>query len=341
MTRIQKTKPLAILVSDVHYSIATLPEADFCLAEAVSASIDLSVPLIIAGDLNDTKAHLRAECVNAMLATLSKVPHGVTILVGNHDKINEKSSENSLEFLARKDRKIIREETYDKNLDVWFIPYQHDTEHMRSILRKIPDNSRIIMHQGLVGGLPGGYNFDRSAINSQDVEKFQVFSGHYHQHQTSVHRTGNTFTYIGNPYTLDFSEAAHGPKGFIILNDDFTFTRSHIDSVRTHFVLDLELEELHDREDLYDHSLREQDLILVKIRGPKAKLSLLTKAEVRTALRLPTDSFRLDLIADVEAPVLSVRHLGKEARDIFFGILDTDSAEQKIREDAKKLWDEK
>ena len=68
-----KTNPVAILISDVHYNINTLKLADAAMQMAIDEANKLSVPLIVAGDLHDTKANLRGECVNAMLSTFSKL----------------------------------------------------------------------------------------------------------------------------------------------------------------------------------------------------------------------------------------------------------------------------
>src|ERR1700722_9570126 len=94
-------KPIAVLISDVHYNLQTLPLADAAMRQAVFKANTLDVPLIVAGDLHDTKANLRGECIKAMLNTLSLTKHRAHILIGNHDKINEKSplTENSLHFL--------------------------------------------------------------------------------------------------------------------------------------------------------------------------------------------------------------------------------------------------
>lgn len=70
--RESKTKPEAVLISDIHYNIQTLPLADAAVNMAITKANQLGVPLIVCGDLHDTKANLRGECVNAMLETFSR-----------------------------------------------------------------------------------------------------------------------------------------------------------------------------------------------------------------------------------------------------------------------------
>ena len=79
------SKPIAVLISDVHYNLTTLPLADAAMRQAIAEANSLGVPLIVAGDLHDTKANLRGECVNAMIEAFAMLDHGCYILRGNHD----------------------------------------------------------------------------------------------------------------------------------------------------------------------------------------------------------------------------------------------------------------
>ena len=92
-------KPVAVLISDVHYNLNNLKLADAAMRQATDKAQILGVPFIVAGDLHDTKANLRGECVNAILETFSHLKLKALVLVGNHDKINEKSEDNALGFL--------------------------------------------------------------------------------------------------------------------------------------------------------------------------------------------------------------------------------------------------
>jgi DNA repair exonuclease SbcCD nuclease subunit len=96
-----KNKPIAVLISDVHYNVQTLELADKAVRLAINKANELQVPLIVAGDLHDTKANMRAECVNAMIETFKNTDTSTFIIVGNHDKINEKSDKNALNFLNK------------------------------------------------------------------------------------------------------------------------------------------------------------------------------------------------------------------------------------------------
>jgi len=233
------SRPIAVLISDVHYNINTLPLADKAMRMAINKANELSVPLIVAGDLHDTKANLRGECVNAMIETFSLLENDAFILRGNHDSINEKSQENALSFLEKRDREVEwDDESYKTNITVinkgarftnviackgnslWLIPYQHDINQLKIELKKVEKDAVVIMHQGLTGSNMGDYIQDKSAITVNDVAGLRVISGHYHNRQTIDLPDGGTWDYIGNPYTLSFGEANDPPKGFQILYDD-------------------------------------------------------------------------------------------------------------------------
>src|SRR5882757_6401470 len=97
------SRPTAVLISDVHYNVHTLKLADAAVRMAVAKANELNVPLIVAGDLHDTKANVRGEWINGMRDTFKLVTKvvgwngedikRVYILRGNHDAINEKSAE--------------------------------------------------------------------------------------------------------------------------------------------------------------------------------------------------------------------------------------------------------
>ncbi len=73
MRDFRKSKPIAVIISDVHYDLNTLEVADAALTKAVSKANDLDVMLIICGDLHNTKANLRAECIDAMYEAVTAI----------------------------------------------------------------------------------------------------------------------------------------------------------------------------------------------------------------------------------------------------------------------------
>jgi DNA repair exonuclease SbcCD nuclease subunit len=330
------SKPAAVVIADVHYNIHTLPLADAAMRAAIAKANSLEVPLIVAGDLHDTKANMRAECVNTMIETFSQCKTGCFILRGNHDQINEKAEEHALNFLGRSNVRIIdRTGYYNEVCDKFdLIPYHHDVEELRKYLKTVSTGRTIIMHQGLTGSASGEYIRDNSAINYEDVKDFRVISGHYHTRQDI--KTGRPqkgavglFSYIGNPYTLNFAEAKDPEKGFQILMDDGTleFVPTNL---RKHVVIEIDLNEPGQKNPWYNQG----DLLLVKVKGTKEQLLSFKKESL--GISIP---FRLDLIptsTDIETPSDTKNNTAETILDSLIDSLPATSEQRKVR--LKELW---
>jgi DNA repair exonuclease SbcCD nuclease subunit len=292
-------KPTAVLISDIHYSLPTLEVADAALRLAINKANELKVPLIVAGDLHDTKANLRAECVNAMLETFHLATFNPYVIIGNHDKINEKSINHSLEFLSPC-ATIVNRFRYGKshtNVGTYtsLACYHNDADELRGHLNNVNKGTTVIMHQGVSGSNSGEYIQDKSAITKQDVAGLRIISGHYHQRQTIQLPDGGVWDYIGNPYTLNFGEAKDPAKGFQILMSDgsLEFVPTNL---RKHVVVEVTV----DGDGIYYPAapVKQNDLVWVKVTGKD--LQKVTKQSIRKNLEgldLPAD-FRLDLIPD-------------------------------------------
>lgn len=279
--------PLAVLISDVHYNLSTIEVADAAMRQAIEKANSLKVPLIVAGDLHDSKANLRGECVNRMISTIKSAKQPPLILIGNHCKINEKSEAHSLEFL--RPYAIIIDKPEKNLIPYWnFIPYQHDKEALRKFLSTLKPKSNIIMHQGIVGALDDT-SWDKSAINFDDLDSHRVISGHYHKRQQFQLATGS-FDYIGNPYTLTFGEANDPEKGYQILyeDDSLEFVPTKL---RKHVIIEIDAQ-FNVLNEVY--LPRANDIVWVKVRGIHQELDKITRQKVREWLTL--DTFKLDLI---------------------------------------------
>jgi hypothetical protein len=55
------SKPVAVLISDVHFNLSTLELASSAMKMAQNRAVELNVPLVVAGDLTDHKAIIRGE----------------------------------------------------------------------------------------------------------------------------------------------------------------------------------------------------------------------------------------------------------------------------------------
>lgn len=335
------SKPAAVLISDVHYSLPTLKLADAAMRMAIAKANELDVPLIVAGDLHDTKANLRGECVNAMIETFELADIMPWILVGNHDKIHEKSLDNSLSFLAPYAHIVkepMRLSAADLKCGAYLIPYQSSPDTCREYLKTAPKDKLIIMHQGLQSSNSGDYTQDKSAISKDDVSGFRVISGHYHNRQTISLPNGGSWSYIGNPYTLTYGEANDPPKGFQILRGDGTleFVPTNL---RKHIIMD----STYTNDGMFptEYEMPEHgDLIWIKARGSKERLSSKSKRDIGVEHGLSDQyEFRLDLIPlDTTTKIIEKPRGNSELLDGLIDSLSNTSDNKKAR--LKELWRE-
>lgn len=288
-----KPEPVAVVISDIHYNINTLEVADAALKQAVDKANILGVRLIICGDLHDTKANLRAECMNRMYATLQECNTRPFILRGNHDSLNEKSSDHALNFLDST-CDIIKEPLFCSDWN--FIPYQHDPAAFKEHYDKIPKGSTVFIHQGVLNSNSGHYFKDNSAIPKDWLQWNRVISGHYHTRQSiecgQLHGAYlGQLDYIGNPYTLGFGEANDPAKGFQVLYDDGSL-RFVPTNLRHHRIIEIDIPGL--TKPILP--IKPFDILWVKVIGSSDELSTMTKIRVSEILSGVKQDFRLDLI---------------------------------------------
>jgi len=330
-----ENKPIAVLISDVHYNVHTLQLADAAVRQAISKANSLNVPLIVAGDIHDTKANLRGECVNAMLETFKLCGHQPIVLVGNHDRLNEKSQEHALNFLRPYARIIDKIEEYE---NIILLAYNHDITELRRWLTTMKPQYPIIMHQGLNGSNMGDYIKDDTALNKEDVVGLRIISGHYHARQTIELPDGGRWDFIGNPYSLTFGEANDPPKGYQILYADGSLEFAPTNLIK-HIIIDIMVGDL-DHPDLWQYDYKPGDLLWIKVRGDKKWLNL-SKNQIAKAMDIKPD-FKLDLICTEEIQTEKT-DLSLKDDKLLDSIIDslnvTDERKTKLKSTWKQLCD--
>lgn len=303
--------PVAALMSDVHFASATLSLADSALRSAIKEAARLKIPLIIAGDLNDTKMLIRGDCANAIIAALKYAKElgvAVYILIGNHDLLNEKGEAHSLNFL-RPYATIIDTPTQlplpVSKGEVWAIPYQNDSEKFLTLLaRNVPPGSTVIAHQGVRGAYMGEYVVDKTSVDASELEAWTIISGHYHRHQTV-----GTLTYIGSPYTITFAEAGDGPKGFQILHSDSKLKQVPL-NLRRHMIVEASIADV--KHPLWAIAHQPGDMVWLKVSGPAVELDQISKKQL--GLRLfGHQNYRLERLSiDVEVKLDKIEQMTPE-----------------------------
>lgn len=328
------SKHTAIVISDLHFTPATLEIATECLKKAITFANSLNVPLIIAGDTLDSKSIIRAECANRLIEILGTRAVGRTkILVGNHDLLNEKGKEHSLRFLEPY-AEIIQTPVYDIKLDLWLIPYMSSNQELAELLAKIPKGSRIVMHQGVQTAYMGHYVQDKSSLPKEAFDGLIAISGHYHRAQDILCGATGRVTYVGNPYTLSFSEASDGEKFFMILYDDGTYFRVPTYQ-RKHVIKEMSIVELTmaNGADMLEY---EYDLLWLKVHGTKSELIKLNKKELGQRL-FGHSNFKLDLIPSDNHKVLK-NNANLQDQEILDQLIDNMPETIEQKSNLKTMW---
>lgn len=343
MVGVNMSKPVAVLISDIHFSLNTLELASQSLLKAQFKAAWLKIPLVICGDLMDTKANMRAEVVNKLIEMFSVKDNPDTIiLVGNHDLCNEKGKPHSLNFLKPYATIIEEPKIADLNgMRVGMIPYYSDSEELKKLLKYQYEpegdwdfkNCKVVfMHQGLISTNSGHYIQDKSAITKEDVAGLRVISGHYHTRQTIDLPDGGKWDFLGNPFTLNYGEASDPEKGFSILMSDgsLEFVSTNL---RKHVVIDNVIGELV----AIPYVHKPGDLLWFKLRGTKEELTKTYFRELIAANYGINEGFKLDLIptdTKTQAPQTKL-HKG-ELLDSLIDSLTNTTDERKIR--LKDMW---
>lgn len=333
----EKSKPIAVITGDVHFTPATLDLATACVLAAKEKALELGVPLILNGDTLDSKAVVRAECANRLIEIFKDFRTTVYINIGNHDLLSEKSEAHALNFLDPY-AEVIDQPTFVESIGSWIIPYHHDSQKLQEVLDDIQPGSRLIIHQGVKTAYLGHYVMDKSSLPKDSYSEFRVIASHYHRAQNikcGRPRKGalGLFSYIGNPYSLSFGEAQDGPKGFQILYDN-GFLELIPTNLRRHVIL----ERTPETADEPDFDLKPNDLLWLKVTGPRSELSKLDKKAIGNAL-LGHSNYKLDLIATDTAPsdAPKASQTGEELLD---RLIDQTGEPSRTKGYLKLLWRE-
>jgi hypothetical protein len=334
--------PLAVLISDEHYTLSSLPLAHAAMTQALRKAEALRVPLISCGDLLDSKAIIRAECANALIELFGGAKTRIIVLVGNHTLINEKGKEHSLNFL-KPYADVIQSPVFLDLLGLWFIPYQSSPAAFLEILKGIPKGSTIIAHQGVIGADLGHYVKDSGAVPTEALADYRTILGHYHKAQdikAGRPRKGavGLVSYVGTPYSTSFSEANDGPKGFRILYSDGSL-ESVPTNLRKHLILNYSAKDVFNMlEGGPLQKLDSDDLVWFKVTGAQSELDKIKKQDV--AKLVGHSNFKLDKIP-TEAPT-NTQEEKKDLKDteLLDEIIDRTAESATQKKALKALWRE-
>lgn len=336
------SKPVAVITGDVHFTLQTLDLATAVIKQCLAKAKELNVPLILNGDTLDGKAIVRGEIMNRLIELLNQNEVEVIINVGNHDMLNEKGKDSSLNFLYPY-CSVINGVYVFSGFSV--ISYCSNFEDFKQFLGVIPEDQPVIIHQGVMGADLGHYVQDKTSLPPETFKDFRVIASHYHKRQDikcGRPRKGakGLFSYIGNPYTLTFGEANDGPKGFSVLMDDgmLEFVPTNL---RKHVIIVAKLPGYYSSKDIYTSSsharTNPEDLLWVKVSGPKSELSKLTRQNMIDGYTIHNTAFKLDLIpTDSDTPTAKTEDMTDG--EILDSLIDTLGEPDTQKSFLKSLW---
>ncbi len=335
----REAKPVCVLIGDIHFTPTTLELASSALYKALNKAAELNVPLVINGDTLDSKSVIRAECANRLIDLLSNnLNVTVYINTGNHDLLNEKGRASALQFLSPY-CSLISHSVYIDELRSWIIPYHNNAEELQDTLNDIEKGARLIIHQGVQTAYLGHYVQDKTSLPKEAFADFRVIASHYHRFQDikcGRPRKGaiGLFSYVGSPYSISFSEASDGPKGFVVLNDDGLLTQVPT-NLRKHVVVEVDIENLDTYINIFSHP-NPDDLLWLKVSGPFLELEKLDKKAIGNKI-LGHSNFKFDKIAtDARPQAVDVEKTTNE--ELMDSLIDSVQEPQANKALLKALW---
>lgn len=168
---------------------------------------EIGNPVLILGDLLDTKEIIRGKTLNYVRRRIKESKLFFFIMVGNHDWFNLDCQEHALECLKDLPNVKVIDQPYLRG-KLLFMPYYEDIAQFKKDLQRpeFKEAEVLFMHQGIVGFDYGnGHVADGNGHGEMEfsatVRFHKVIAGHFHKHA----QQGN-LTFVGTPFTQDFGE---------------------------------------------------------------------------------------------------------------------------------------
>lgn len=167
----------------------------------------LGNPVIVLGDLLDTKELIRGKCLNLLHKRLKESDLDWILLVGNHDLfVLDGPYEHSLEVLKSLENvTVIDHPVYDASKKFLFVPFTRSTKAFSELIasyKKKHKETILFMHQGVTGFDYGNGYIAKDETSLKLLKDFKlVISGHFHKMQ----QKGNLL-YLGTPFSHSFGE---------------------------------------------------------------------------------------------------------------------------------------
>ena len=232
---------------------------------------DFGLPVIILGDLFDTKEIIRGKCFNYVFNRLKKSKLKFIILVGNHDWFNLDCQDHSLQALKALDNvDVVDQPTMIKQM--YFLPYYDDLQQFYKAANDPAfERSKVLfMHQGVIGFDYGnGFVADGNGHGEITVDKIRpykkIISGHFHKFAEH-----ENLTFLGTPFSHTFGETDQTKYIAVFDEDDNSLELMETPFPR-HRSLEIDLS-VDNPQKLLKSMLNEKDIFRCKLIGTEMQI---------------------------------------------------------------------
>ena len=303
----EKNYPCLLLLNDIHVSKDNIPEFTANWREALDICRTMEIrDIALGGDLFLSRA---AQTLDVLLAVhdalLLAAEYGmrVTMINGNHDKVNQESPRGYCHIFDQHDNVLVAD-------DYVSLPMGDDCRFVLHLMGYFPEDGSfctrlerlkeealdpkrlnfLYIHEGINGALsqPSEKELPANIFDAFD----KVFVGHYHN-RCIIPKT--RIEYIGSSRQHNFGEDEE--KGYTIIYTDGTheFIKNRVNT--RYKVLDISAERagLHLMDELREIDADGRYKVKVRVHAPQAAM----KSVDKTAL-LEAGATKVELIADDE-----------------------------------------
>ena len=308
------------IVGDLHTTHDSLDKVEILFAKIEA----LGNPVILLGDVFDTKEIIRGKCLNKIKELLDKSKLNWAILVGNHDKFAVESApeENALlcletaysvNIVDELEKIPLSEINPEDDSYIALVPYIHSKEAFLEVINSIKNKKKttLFIHNDVVGFDYGNGYIAESGVTQEDLKGFKrIIAGHFHKHQIK----GNLM-FLGTPFSKNFGESDQVKyiAEYDTLTDKLDLIEMDFPKHQTHS-LDLNITKM----DIpYLCDVKNYHRFILK--GTKEQIKLFNRKAFLLEVGLTEAKFKEEVILEASNSIKIDEHISKEQMFIQWG----------------------
>lgn len=233
-----------LIFSDLHVMPSTLTTCIQVLNYVHTTALQYDAGILFLGDFWHHRGFVRVDCLNAVLAELSKWTVPCIMLPGNHDQISWSGMEHALTPLGNAYRIPPKGEDGGgetkqllhpgplifshptKFKDALFVPHIRDKSTMKAVLssKEAINSSALFVHADVKGASMNDLIKSQHGLSASFFPSDRyVYSGHFHKpHFVQLSKKSESLVsirYVGSPYQTSLSEAGQS-KSLILVDSE-------------------------------------------------------------------------------------------------------------------------